>query len=94
MHASLITSPLPAEHVEQATASIKENASNLKNAPGFQGGYWTYDHDNNTMTAVVVFETQEQADAAWQRMGPVVTESAQALGGALERHSCEVIHHL
>ena len=94
MHASVITATIPAEILERAIEAIKSTSANLNNEPGFQRGVWTYDHETNLMTAVVIFETKERADAAWERMGPSIIENARAQGAAVERHSCEVIHSL
>ena len=94
MYARVVRIEISADKVEQAAAGIKQNAANLKNAPGFQHAEWIHDAESSTIISVVVFDSQANADAAWETIGKVAMERIKAMGGTPTRGGGEVIHHL
>jgi len=94
MHANVVSFPIPSERLEEATAGIRENTQNLRQMPGFQHGYWTYDQQTGTVHAMVIFDTAEQADAAWEKNRPQVIDRVEAMGGSVDARTVNVIHHL
>jgi heme-degrading monooxygenase HmoA len=94
MHATLFTYPLPPEHLENLVAGVKENTQHLPDTPGFQHGYWMYDRERSTVYAVVVFDSAEQAQAAWEEAGPRVTETFKMMGITPDPRMCEVAYHV
>lgn len=94
MYARMVRIELPADKIDEATASIQQGASNLRSAAGFQHGDWIYDPDHSTITSVVVFDTLANADAAWETLGQAAMERLQAMGGSFTRSGGEVVHHL
>jgi heme-degrading monooxygenase HmoA len=95
MYATIMTVALSAGGVEQARTNIQKNATGMRNAPGFQHAEWVYDHTNAQVMVVVVFDREAQATAAWERMGPTVTQDIEAGGGRIvSRTGGEVLHHI
>ena len=94
MYARVIRIALPADQVEQATAGITQGASNLKSAPGFQHAEWILERESSTIISVVVFDSEANADAAWESLGKAAMERITAMGGSHTRGGGEVIHHL
>jgi hypothetical protein len=94
MYARAVRSTLPADKLDQATSAIQQNSPGLKQAPGFQHAVWFYDRETSALTAVVVFDSQANSDAAWETLGKAATERIRALGGTPMVSGGEVIHHL
>ena len=94
MYAIMISSPLPAERLEMATAAFKTNSEILGNSSGFLGGYWIYDHENSVASAVVLFDSPEHREAAWEEGQKRVQAAGEALGVTPEVRLGEVVHHL
>jgi hypothetical protein len=94
MYARLTRISIPADKVEQATAGIKQGSANLPGAPGFQHGVWVHDAGSSTITAVIVFDSVANADAAWEKFGKPAMERIGALGGTHTVGGGEVIHHV
>ena len=94
MFARVVRIEMPADKIEQAAATLKQGAPNLRSAAGFQRAEWIYHPDTSTITSVVVFDSLANADAAWDTRGKAVMERMQAMGGTFTRSDGEVIHHL
>jgi hypothetical protein len=96
VYARIITSTIPAERLGQATAAIQATTrrTRLRDAPGFQHAYWLYDHDGCTLTSVVVFDTQEDEQAAWELACDQVVAGGEHVGGTPETRGCDVIYNL
>ena len=94
MYARVIRFDIPADQIEQAAAGIKQGAANLKSAPGFQHAEWIYDPASSAITSVVVYDSEANADAAWETLGRAAMEWIKAMGGTPTRGGGEVIHHI
>ncbi len=94
MHANVVSLPVPPERLDEATAGIQESTQHLPQMPGFQQGYWAYDRQQGTVHAFVIFDTGEQANAAWEQNRPRVIERAESMGGSVDARTVEVIHHI
>jgi len=94
MYARVIRIEMPVDKVDEAAAGIKQGSANLKNAAGFQHAEWIHDAENSTIISVVVFDSESNADAAWETLGKAAMERMKALGGTPTRGGGEVIHHL
>lgn len=94
MHANVVSFPVPPERLEEMTAGLKESTQHLRQMPGFQHGYWIYDRQSGTVHSMGIFDTAEQADAAWKQNQAMVTERVESMGGSVTRCTGEVIHQL
>jgi hypothetical protein len=74
MHAVLIRVKI--SDPGSATSELTENVvPSVKQAPGFVAGYWT--RSDNEGVSLVVFESEEQANAAAERVPSGVPDSVE-----------------
>jgi hypothetical protein len=92
MHANIITYPLASEYLDRATAGIKEGTRETARIPGFKHGHFIYDREHSLMTIVMLFDTAEQAAAAWAHAEPEVSANVRAMGSSLTVRVGEVVH--
>lgn len=95
MFARVVRIDTPADTIEQAIEGIRQGAANLRTAAGFQHADWIHDREHSAIISVVVFDSQEHADAAWATLGQAAMERARAMGSTPSAPSGgEVVHHL
>jgi hypothetical protein len=94
MHANIITYPLAIEQLQRVTAGIQEGTRETARIPGFRHGHFIYDHEHSLMTIVMLFDTAEQAAAAWAHAEPEVSANVKAMGGSLTVRVGEVVHNV
>jgi hypothetical protein len=76
MHAVVVTVTIN-DH-ETATSHLRENVvPGVSQAPGFITGYWT--RKDNSGVGMVVFESEEAADAMTERVPSMVPEDVVTL---------------
>jgi hypothetical protein len=92
MHGNIITYPLASEFLERATAGIKAGTQATSSIPGFRYGHFIYDREHGLMTIVMLFDSAEQAAAAWAHAEPEVSASVAAMGSTLTVRVGEVVH--
>jgi hypothetical protein len=77
MHAVVVRVTI--KDVEAATAALREEVvPQVSQAPGFVAGYWTRE-DNNGLS-MVVFESEEAARSAGERIPSGIPESVELEG--------------
>ena len=73
MHAVLVKVSI--SDVENSQRELRETVvPRISGLPGFVGGYWTRSDDGSNGRAMIVFESEEAARAAAERIGPGVPE--------------------
>ena len=71
MHAVLVKVSI--SDVEGSEKELRETVvPRISQSPGFVAGYWTRSDDGRNGRAMIVFESQEAARAAAERIGPNV----------------------
>jgi heme-degrading monooxygenase HmoA len=95
MYAQVVRVELQASSIEQNLTGIKGAAASLKDVTGFQHAEWIHDPERSTITAVVVFDSEANATAAWESHGKDAMEQIKAMGGTPTLAARgEVIHHV
>jgi heme-degrading monooxygenase HmoA len=79
MHAVVVKVSI--SDAESAHKELKERVvPAVSGAPGFVAGYWTRSDDRSNGQSVIVFETQEAAQAAADRIGAHLPEGVTLEG--------------
>jgi len=79
MHAVVVRVSI--SDVETAQKGLKENVvPRVSQAPGFVAGYWTRADDGSNGQSMIVFESEEAARAAVDRIGANVPEGVTLEG--------------
>lgn len=55
---------------EKARAELQKTLAEIKQAPGFIGGYWLAPSDGTTGMSVTAYESEDAANAVKERMQP------------------------
>jgi hypothetical protein len=73
MHAVLVKVSI--SDVENSEKELKETVvPRISQSPGFVAGYWTRSEDGTNGRSMLVFESEEAARAAAERIGPNVPQ--------------------
>jgi len=73
MHAVLVKVSI--SDVESSEKELRETVvPRISKSPGFVAGYWTRSEDGSNGRSMLVFESEEAARAAAERIGPNVPE--------------------
>ena len=75
MHAVVVKASI--SDTESARKTLTEQVvPGVSNAPGFVAGYWTWSGDQSNGQSMLVFESEEAAQAVADRIRGMVTEGA------------------